>query len=321
MSPALLLTLYCALILVGSLAGGWLPLAVRVTHARMQFALSLVAGAMLGVGLLHLLPHAVWELGGDIDRAVRWMLGGFLLIFFIERFFHFHHHDIADAEHKPAGESAAKPPCPADHDHAAHEHHHHDHAHLKLSWGGAAFGLTLHTLVDGVALAASVRHEAAHGGTAWFAGLATFVAIFLHKPFDAMTISALMTAGGWSTTARHFVNALFALVIPAGVALFYIGLDRVDASLGGATFLGCALAFAAGNFLCIATSDLLPEVQFHEHDRWKLSAALAAGLALAWLIGIVEGAGHGHAPRAPIPDGHIHEGDSNSHDHAAHDHE
>jgi zinc and cadmium transporter len=41
-----------------------------------------------------------------------------------------------------------------------------------------------------------------------------------------------------------------------------------------------ALAFSAGTFLCIALSDLLPELQFHSHDRLKLSLALLAGMAL-----------------------------------------
>jgi zinc and cadmium transporter len=48
------------------------------------------------------------------------------------------------------------------------------------------------------------------------------------------------------------------------------------------------LAFSAGTFLCIALSDLLPELQFHEHDRWKLSVALLAGLALMALAGQIE---------------------------------
>jgi zinc and cadmium transporter len=41
-----------------------------------------------------------------------------------------------------------------------------------------------------------------------------------------------------------------------------------------------ALAFSAGTFLCIALSDLLPELQFHSHDRLKLSVALLAGVVL-----------------------------------------
>ena len=43
---------------------------------------------------------------------------------------------------------------------------------------------------------------------------------------------------------------------------------------------GVALAFSAGTFLCIALSDLLPELQFHSHDRLKLSLALLAGFGL-----------------------------------------
>lgn len=34
----------------------------------------------------------------------------------------------------------------------------------------------------------------------------------------------------------------------------------------------------------IAGADLLPEIQFHVHDRWKLSAALLAGIGTALLI-------------------------------------
>ena len=45
------------------------------------------------------------------------------------------------------------------------------------------------------------------------------------------------------------------------------------------------LAFAAGMFMCSALSDLLPELQFHQHDRVKLSAALLGGLGLAWAVG------------------------------------
>ena len=46
------------------------------------------------------------------------------------------------------------------------------------------------------------------------------------------------------------------------------------------TELSATLAFSAGTFLCIALSDLLPELQFHAHDRWPLSMALLGGFAL-----------------------------------------
>ena len=133
--------------------------------------------------------------------------------------------------------------------------------------------------------------EARGGHLAALAGLGTFLVIFLHKPFDAMTITTLMTVGAWSNPAKHFVNGLFALMIPVGVILFYLGLSQVGE---GTHLVAYALAFSAGTFLCISMSDLLPELQFHAHDRIALSASLILGLAVAWGIGIVETQGHGH---------------------------
>jgi zinc and cadmium transporter len=289
--PLSLLATYCFIILLGSLAGGLLPLFVRLTHTRLQVAISFVAGLMLGIAVLHLMPHSWHELH-SVDTVAWWLLGGFLAMFFIQRFFQFHHHDVPEE----APEIHA-------HDHDTHSHAQHGHEHTlahrsarQLSWGGAALGLTLHSLIDGVALAASVEAEFRGAEHGWLFGLGTFAVIMLHKPFDAMAIGTLMAAGGWSRMARHWVNGLFALAIPAGVALFYFGANRLDDSH---YFLGVALAFAAGTFLCIAASDLLPELQFHSHDRAKLSVSLVAGLVLAALIVKLEISGHDHHDHAP----------------------
>jgi hypothetical protein len=86
-------------------------------------------------------------------------------------------------------------------------------------------------------------------------------------------------------------------MIPAGVTLFLLGIRE----MGHATSVVCtanALAFSAGTFLCIALSDLLPELQFHAHDRFKLSLALLAGFALMALTSVVEREeGPGSSPR------------------------
>ena len=277
-SPIWLLTIYCALVLVASLAGGWLLLIIRPTHRRLQMAISFVAGLMLGIALLHFLPDAEEQLH-SLDRTVAWMLGGFLAMFFLQRFFHFHHHDSAegdpeDCDHEPAA------PASHDHDRAHHAHTLADKSAQQLSWVGTALGMTLHSLLDGIALAAAV--EAGVHGNVKLAGLGVAMVVILHKPFDAMAISTLMTAGGSSRLSRHVLNGLFALASPVGAVLFYFGASQFVGS--DVAFLGCALAFCAGTFLCIASSDLLPELQFHSHDRFKLSLALIAGLAIAVLI-------------------------------------
>ena len=194
-----LLAIYCALVLLASLLGGWLPIVVRLTHTRLQVAISLVAGLMLGIALLHFPPDANEQLG-SLDRTVAWMLGGFLTMFFLQRFFHFHHHDLPEGDPEDC--------CHEEHDEEVHGHvhehehgHEHDHAHdehahtlaeksaRQLSWVGTALGLTLHSLLDGLALAAAVEATARGKG---LAGIGTALAVSLHKPFDAMAVSTLM---------------------------------------------------------------------------------------------------------------------------------
>jgi zinc and cadmium transporter len=102
-----------------------------------------------------------------------------------------------------------------------------------------------------------------------------------------MAVTTLMTASGSSRAARQLLNGGFALISPLGAGLFLLGASQFADS--NAVFLGCALAFCAGTFLCIASSDLLPELQFHSHDRFKLSVALLAGLGVAIVIKYFEG--------------------------------
>jgi len=313
MTTTTLLVIYCVFILLASLAGGWIPLMVRLTHTRLEIASSFISGLMLGVGLLHLLPHAYFEIG-SIDRAMQWLLVGFLFTFLIQRFFHHHMHDLpmdADAKEKKH-EAAATEGAPS---HACDGHHHHGEpvgeAFLekqigkRWSWLGAGLGLALHTLINGMVLAASIQTDMQHAGEGvYWAGLGTFLVIVLHKPFDAWTIGTLMSSGGWSRKQRHLVNAIFALIIPLGVVLFLTGFHWISG--GNHQVLGNALAFAAGTFLCIASIDLLPELQFHKHDRIKLTAALSLGLLFAVVIGKFESSGHDH---------HQHDDPEEVHDH------
>ena len=76
-------------------------------------------------------------------------------------------------------------------------------------------------------------------------------------------------------------------MIPLGVVAFFVGIQSVGPS-ASATLTANALAFAAGTFLCIALSDLLPELQFHAHDRFTLSAALLAGFAFVASAAVFE---------------------------------
>lgn len=353
---ATLVAIYCLGIVGASLLGGALPSLLRLTHRRLQLALSFVAGAMLGVALFHMLPHAVLESmhanegaggsfgHGDFDRITVAMVCGFLVMFLLERFARFHRHEPAapgavvvdpcTGEEAPGAANAARSGrgrkrgsghAPAHghvHGHGdehGHAHHHGDHHGTPrvnaIQWGGALLGLSLHAILEGVALAASVMAGHAHDDQA-IAGLGTFLVILLHKPFDSMTLITLVRASDPGAARRKamLLNVGFALIVPLGAFLFMLGAAPLEST---SMIVPLALAFSAGTFLCIASSDLLPELQFHQHDRAQLSISLVLGLVMAWSIGLIESEHHHHGP-APA-DAHDHNHD-HDHDHA-HDHE
>jgi len=267
---AALLVGYAIVIALASMGGGAILRFIRLTHTRMQVMMSGVGGLMLGIGLFQLLPHAVEE-SGSLDVAIYSLAAGLVFMFLLIRAFHFHVHDAAVEEPHthPHG-----PGCSHDHHHDAGPTAH------ELSWVGVALGLAIHTLIDGVALGAAI--ESAHSSAGWLAGFGTFAAIALHKPLDALSIGSVMTAAGRSPALRTTVNVGFSLMCPLGAAVFLFGVRQFTETQHLIT--GIALGFSAGAFLCIALGDLLPELEFHSHDRVKLSAALLAGLAVAFLI-------------------------------------
>ncbi len=290
------LSVFCLMILAVSVLGGLLPLATVLNHTRLQVYLSFSAGTMLGAAFFHMLPEAV-RVGST--ATIHWAAFGLLSLFFLERFFSFHHHE-------PHAHGAGSPSHHAHGDLtgvAVAPHHENLTDHLArsmppenppaatatnaLNWGSAVFGLVVHSLVGGIALASAVAADFKISGSIGKAGLGVFVATLVHKPADALTITSLMLRAGSKRRAAVLVNLGFGLMIPAGAAFFVLGSSAMGAGSPPFWTAG-ALAFSAGTFLCIALSDLLPELQFHSHDRMMLSLALLAGFALMAAAAAIE---------------------------------
>ncbi|MGP1273523.1 MAG: ZIP family metal transporter [Phycisphaerales bacterium] len=282
------------ILFLASWVGGRLQPVLAGTHLRAQTMLSFVGGLMLGMGVLHLLPHAVLELG-NLDRAVWAMLAGVLTIFLLMRFLHVHSHD--------PGVATVETPI----DRHEHGHHHHEaqcsHSEQNaapLRWWTLLSGLTLHSIVDGMAVAAAMQVEAGHG---FLPGLAVLVVVLFHKPIDAMALASTVASCGESADLRRLINAGFALITPIAAVAAFFGLSVLGQGNASAPIAGYVLAFSAGAFVCVALADLMPEVQFHTHHRARLTAALLVGVGVSVLLGVAEGSGHGHASGGP---GHSH---------------
>jgi zinc and cadmium transporter len=267
------LLVYCAAIVIFSLSGGCLPLLRHTNHARLQLYLSLSAGVMLGAAFFHVMPDAM-EMAGPLFGW--WMSLGVVGLFCVERFLAPHSHEAAD----PAKKN--------DHEHTAVV------APPIAGWM-AVLGLTIHTFMNGVGLAGAVQFDALSeaSGHLILPGFALFLAILLHKPADALAISTVLARKGTTPRKLWLVQLAFAAMVPLGALVFQATYGTIAKDFEN-QITGMALAFSSGTFLLIALSDLLPEVQFHRHDRIPLFLALLFGVGLMGGIALLEG--HKHDP-------------------------
>lgn len=270
-NPWLLLTGYSIAIVGASLLGVWAQTMVRLTHTRMQLAMSFVAGLVLGVALYHLLPHSLARISDPQPVAIAawWMILGMIAMVLLLRGFQVHRHEFD--EETSVGSS---------------KHANHKAVTRSFKWLGISLGMGLHTMVEGVALGASLRSSSYSDGAIDPVGFAMFLAILFHKPLDAFSILGLMRIEGVGRVTSVWANIGITLLCPLGAVFALWGLGLLGPAEGDA--IGRALAFGAGALVCVSLSDLLPEIHFHEHDRFLLTVSFVLGIALAYVLHYVE---------------------------------
>ena len=190
------------------------------------------AGFMLSVAVVEVLPEAFTRSGGAAPALV---LAGYLAVHFTQHTLtpHFHFGEETHAVNRIAGTSAL-------------------------------VGLLLHTFFDGVAIASAFLVRPA-------LGVMVFVAIFLHKLPEGVTVSSLMMAGGRTGGQAIGAAAMLGVATLAGVALT----DHI------AFLVHHGLALSAGVTIYVAASNLVPE--FQGKPGWKLPGAFFAGAAVFYV--------------------------------------
>jgi zinc and cadmium transporter len=106
----------------------------------------------------------------------------------------------------------------------------------------------LHNLLGGLAVAGTFLIEIRLGIMTWFAAAA-------HEVPQELGDFGVLVHGGWERRQALFYNVLSALTFLLGGIIAYVASFRLDVS-----FL---VPFAAGNFLYIGASDLIPEIRGH----------------------------------------------------------
>jgi len=137
-------------------------------------------------------------------------------------------------------------------------------------------GDSLHKLLGGVAVAGAFIVEVPLGITTWIVAAA-------HEVPQELGKYGVLLHGGWSKGKALLVSVVSSLTFLVGGIFAYAASTQVDVS-----FL---VPFAAGNFLYIAASDLVPEV--NKHHRIEINvlhfASFASGIALLLAIKGVAG--------------------------------
>src|SRR5881275_2028341 len=194
------------------------------------------AGFMLSVAIIEVLPAALARSGAAAPGLV---LVGYLAVHLTQHTLtpHFHFGEETHAVNRVAGTSAL-------------------------------VGLLLHTFFDGVAIASAFLVRPA-------LGVMVFIAIFLHKLPEGVTVSSLMLAGGRSGGQAIMAAAMLGGATLAGVVFT----DQLS-------FLVVhGLALSAGVTIYVAASNLVPE--FQGKRGWQLPAAFFAGALIFFVTKLI----------------------------------
>ena len=219
---------------LATLLGGWGV--VRFLQGRAQFMRLLsgvAAGYLLSVTLVRVIPECFEAPGGENNAF--WVLVGYLLVHVMEHgiTLHFHY-----------GEETHKDGSP-------------------LSGVLALVGLSLHSLMDGMAISAALA-------TPSNLGALVVLGILFHRIPEGGTIASIFLVRGFGNRGALMaagVLALMALLGSAGQSVLHLP-------------IGPTLGLTAGLALYVASSDLLPEVQKVSGFRGTLALLSGVGIFL-----------------------------------------
>lgn len=237
---------------------GVLTLSLNQKRLRtsLVFIVAFAAGALFGDVFVHLLPEAVEDLGFTLDVSLA-VLSGIVVMFVVEKIIHWRHCHYPEVEDEEEENSVKHLPHHA-HAHASHKH--------PFAWVNLV-GDSVHNFIDGIVIGAAFMVSIP-------AGIATTLAVIFHEIPQEIGDFGVLLHGGFSAREALVLNLVTALTAVLGAVLVFALGELVD---GISIWL---VPFAAGSFLYIAGSDLIPEL--HKEVAWKKSA----GQLISFLLGI-----------------------------------
>ncbi|HDI06505.1 MAG TPA: ZIP family metal transporter [Candidatus Aenigmarchaeota archaeon] len=205
------------------------------------------AGALIGGAFLHLLPEAISKAGVEESFSLfLYLILGFCTSFILEQFIGWHHHHTL----KHVAECKIKP-----------------FSYLIL------IGDSIHNFIDGLIIATSFIIN-------FSIGIVTTIAIALHEIPQELGDYGVLVYGGFKKRKALMLNYLSAITVIFGGIAGYLLSNQIGPAI---IFL---LPFTAGNFIYIASADLIPEIKHKVSIRKSLIHffAFLAGICFMLMI-------------------------------------
>jgi zinc and cadmium transporter len=227
--------------------------AFRFKPIVLERMVSFSIGLMLATSLIHAVPEAVVS-KADLNALMFTLLGSILGFFLLQKFAllrHNHHHE--------------------------HDGHHHRHGHDKHMAGSGGWlivlGGSFHNFTDGVVIAAAFIADVR-------LGVVTSLAIAAHEVPHKLGDFVILLNAGFSKGRALLIDLLGSATIVLGGAMgwWFLGSSQ--------EIVPYALMVAAGSFIYISMSDLIPYVQHQSRVRDVIPqvSLIAAGVAVVWAM-------------------------------------
>ncbi|MEK6907127.1 MAG: ZIP family metal transporter [Nanoarchaeota archaeon] len=153
--------------------------------------------------------------------------------------------------------------------HPFHEPFEREHAAGKT----AILGLGFHSLIDGIVIGAGFEISQK-------IGLIATLAVIAHELPEGITAMAVLLHAKVKKIKSLLYSFLVAIATPVGALLTYYFIRDINES-----FIGFLFALAAGSFIYIGASDLVPET--HEHYNKNNALYLIIGIIFVVLITLI----------------------------------
>ena len=255
MSDLLYAVLAVVVVSILSLVGVFAISLKEATLDRILFVLlSFSAGSILGAAYLDLLPEAIEFLGEEqLSVTVLYVTLGFLGFFFLERNIYWYHGHVHGNQSDVKEKMTVK-----------------KFVYLNVIGDG------IHNLIDGMIIAAGFFINIT-------VGLATTVAVIFHELPQEIGDFGVLVYGGFTRNRAVFVNFLSALTAIVGVLISNYFSIHVE------NFVGLLIALAAGGFIYLAASELIPEIQKEENIGKSMIqfVLFVFGIVLIWSLGLL----------------------------------